>query len=340
MGQPGNGVVGSLGERMQIQTDNSKKPSLLGSGLSMVGHNKRYIVWFFLLNMTSGSFGTAAFRNQAHAVLDNSLYSERLVHGFHLAAFIELLMRPEFGPMKAATMTAFFFIFVFFAATALFLPGVFQGYAATYRLPREDFFRACGRNLWRFVRLLIVSGIVIGICVGVLFAAQGALVKKAGDSTNELLPFEVRMTTLAIIFLVMCTVRIWFDLAEADTVLSDQNAVRGSIFAAWRHTFRALGRLLGSYIVSTIVAAAILVVGLWAWMNFVAPESVVGAFIVSQLTLLLLLIPRFWQRGIVVAYWEQAMVAPIVALEPVVAVAVPVTAPEPRVVPQSETPAT
>lgn len=330
---------------MQTQTDNSKKPSLLGRGLSMVGHNKRYIIWFFLLNITLGSFGTAAFRNQAHAVLDNSLYSDRLVHGFHLAALIELFMRPEFGPMKAATVTAFFFIFVFFVATALFLPGVFQGFAATYRLPREDFFRACGRNLWRFVRLLIVSGIVIGIAAGVLFAIQGALVKKAGDSTNELLPFEIRMTTLAIIFLIICTLRIWFDLAEADAVLSDQNAVRKSIGAAWRHTFRALERLLGSYIVTTIVAAAILFVGIWAWMNFVAPESAVGAFVVSQLTLLLLLIPRFWQRGVVVAYWEQAMVAPIIAVEPVVAVAAPVTVsvaepPVAPVVPSSETPAT
>ena len=72
--------------------------------------------------------------------------------------------------------------------TALFLPGVFQGYASTYRLPREDFFRACGRNLWRFIRLMIIAGIVMGIVAGILFACNGAIVKKAGDSTYELLP--------------------------------------------------------------------------------------------------------------------------------------------------------
>jgi hypothetical protein len=334
---------------MQAQNDNPKRENLLASGLSMVGHNKRYVVWFFLMNLTLGFFGTAAFSNQAHNVLDNSLYSERLLHGFHAAALAELFMRPEFGPMKAARASAFFFIFVFFLANALFLPGVFQGFASEYRLPREDFFRACGKNLWRFVRLLIIAGIVFGIVTGVLFAAQAALIKKAGDSTNELLPFEIQIVTLTIIFLIMCALRIWFDLAETDTVLRDQNAVWKSIGAAWRHTFRALGRLLGSYVITTIVAAAILIAGLLSWMKFVAPENILGAFIVSQITLLLLLIPRFWQRGVVVAYWQQAMVATTgVAVELAVDMAAratetgaPAVAPVvSRLIPSSETPST
>jgi hypothetical protein len=36
---------------------------------------------------------------------------------------------------------------------------------------------------------------------------------------------------------------------------------------------------------------------------------------VSQLTLLLLLIPRFWQRGVAVSYYLQNMVEPI-AVQP------------------------
>jgi hypothetical protein len=109
----------------------------------------------------------------------------------------------------------------------------------------------------------------------------------------------------------MTTLRIWFDLAEVDVVLSDQRAVRKSIGTAFRHTFRSLVRLLASYIVTTIVAAIILVGGIWVWMKFVAPEKWFTAFVLSQLILFLLLIPRFWQRGIVVAYWEQNMMAPV-----------------------------
>ncbi len=179
----------------------------------------------------------------------------------------------------------------------------------------EDFFRACGRNLWRFIRLIIVAGIVMAAVAGALFGLQGALIKKAGESTNELLGFEVRVVCLLVIFLVMTALRIWFDLAQADVVLSDRNAVRKSIGTGFRHMWRSLGRLLGSYVVATILAAIILVVGILVWMKLVPAASVGGAIFVSQLTLLLLLIPRFWQRGVAVSYYLENMVEPI-AIQP------------------------
>jgi len=295
----------------RLLSEDTQKRGLLASGAGMVAQNKRYIFWFWLLNLTLAEFGTAAFRNQAHEILDHSLLAGRLVHGFDLGVLIEMLVRPEFGPTKASTMPVMYFALLFFVFTALFLPGVLQGYASTYRLAREDFFRACGRNLWRFIRLMIVAGIVMGIAAGILFGLQGALVKKAGESTYELLPFDVQMTCLGLIFLVMTTTRIWFDLAEADAVLSDQRAVRKSIGAAFRHMYRSLGRLLLSYVVITIVAAMILVGGLWAWMRYVPPDNVLRAFLIGQLTLLLLLIPRFWQRGVAVSYYQQHMVEPV-----------------------------
>ena len=54
----------------------------------------------------------------------------------------------------------------------------------------------------------------------------------------------------------------------------------------------------------------------------VPPASVIGAFFVSQLTLLLLLIPRFWQRGVAVTYYLQNMVEPIAVVESFTSVAV------------------
>ncbi|MGO9087144.1 MAG: hypothetical protein ACLQBK_18155 [Candidatus Sulfotelmatobacter sp.] len=294
----------------------SENKSLLSSGLGMVGRNKRYIFWFWLLNLALAEFGTLAFANSAHAILDHSAYSDRLLHGFDRSVMEELFARPEFGSMPAMAAPAVYFSFLFFLAIALFLPGVFQGYSSTYRLPREEFFRACGRNLWRFIRLMIVAGIVMGIFAGILFSINGAVVKKAGESTNELLPFRAQMTGLAVIFLVMTTLRIWFDLAEADIVLSDQRAVRKSIWTGLRHTFHDLGRLLASYVVATIVAGIILVGGMWAWIKFVPPEGVIRAFILAQFILFLLLIPRFWQRGVAVSYWQQKMMVPVATVQP------------------------
>jgi hypothetical protein len=290
---------------------------ILSSGLGRVLRNKRYIFWFWLLNVGLAYFATSGFRRAAHAILDHSLNAERLTHGFDLGVLIGMLMRPEFPPTQVLSIPGLCFGFVFLLATALFLPGVFLGYSSTYRLPRAEFFRACGRNLWRYIRIMIIAGIVMGIVAGLLFAANGGIVTKAGESTSELLPIRLQFIGLAVIFLIMTILRIWFDLAEADAVLNDQRAVRKSIGTAFRHTFRSLARLLGSYVIATLIAAMILVGGIWIWLKAVSPESVVGASVVSQITLFLLLIPRFWQRGIAVSYWQQKMLVPVVAMKPV-----------------------
>ena len=293
-----------------------EQQGLLSGGWDRVTRNKRYIVWFYVLNLALAWLGAAAFSNQAHDYLGHSLSSQRLVHGLDLGVLIEMFMQPDFGTTHAARVSGMHFALLFFFATALFLPGVLQGYASTYHLPREDFFRACGRNLWRFIRLLIVAGIVMGVVAGALFGLLSVLEKKAGESTYELLMFDVRVAGLIIIFLVMTALRIWFDLAETDIVLSDQRAVRRAIGNGFRHMWHTLGRLLGSYVVTTIVAAIVLVAGLWVWMKLVPPASVIGAFLVSQLMLLLLLIPRFWQRGVAVTYYLQNMVEAVV-IQPV-----------------------
>jgi hypothetical protein len=285
---------------------------LLSSAWSRVSHNKRYIVWFYSLNVALAGLGAVAFSNQASDFLDHSLLSDRLLHGFDFAVLLEMLYQPGFGTIQAAHAAGLCFALLFFVLTALFLPGVLQGYAATYRLPREDFFRACGRNLWRFIRLMMVAGIVMGGVAWALFALHGMVERQAMESTNELLLPEVRFAGLVVIFLVMASLRIAFDLAEVDAVLSDQRAVRKSIVLAFRHVWSNFGRLLGSYVVTTIVAMATLAVGLWAWLRLVPAASVHGALFVSQLTLFLLLIPRFWQRGIVVSYYLQNMTEPIV----------------------------
>jgi hypothetical protein len=309
MGEPGAYVVGGIGKTSgEFMNDNK---GIVRNGLRRVLHNKRYILWFYVLNVALAWFGAGAFETQAHEILDHSLRADRLLHGFNLAVLIEMFARPEFGPMLASAAPAAHFAVLYFVLTALFMPGVLQGYASTYRLPREDFFRACGRNLWRFIRLMVVAAIVMGIAAGVLFGLRVPLLKRASESTNELLPFYVSMATLCVIFLVMTGLRIWFDLAEVDIVLSDQRVVRKSIRLGLRHMWRCLGLLLGGYVLIAIMGVFILLAGLLAWIKFVPAPSVFGALVVSQLTLLFLLIPRFWQRGAAVTYYLQKMVEPI-----------------------------
>ena len=92
----------------------NENKGLLSSGLGMVGRNKRYIFWFYVLNAALARFGTAAFGNQAHAILDHSLHADGLLHGFSIGVLTELFARPEFGSNDALTAPALNFALLFF----------------------------------------------------------------------------------------------------------------------------------------------------------------------------------------------------------------------------------
>lgn len=292
--------------------------NLISAGLRIVNRHKRYILWFWVLNLALAWLGSIAFREMASSTLDRSLHADRLLHGFDVPALLELMGRPEIGPMLEPTKAAAHFAFVFFFATLLFLPGVIEAYTNEGRLSRDEFFRVCGRNLWRFIRIFILFAIIAGAIAGALFSAEHVLMKLAGKSTYELLPFYTDAAILTLIFLVMTSLRIWFDLSQVDLVFRDQRAVRKSLRSGFRYALRHLPSLLGSYVGIAVVAALILIVGVWIWHGAVPPQSIAGAFVVSQCMLVLWLWTRFWQRGVAAAFYlrEMAIASPSAVSSP------------------------
>jgi membrane-anchored glycerophosphoryl diester phosphodiesterase (GDPDase) len=280
------------------------KANLISTSAGILCGSKRYIIWFYLLNLGFACLGASPFSASTHGILDHSLYADRLLHGFDLGVLAEMIARPEFGPVRRSAMPGVSFAFLFFLVSILFMPGVLLGYSSDHRIARAEFFRACGRNLWRFVRLLVIFVLIAGVVVGVLSAVQAAAVNAVDQSSNDdRLPFVVECGTLGLTLLVLTLVRLWFDLAQTDVVLRDQGAIRKSVRWALRATRRNFFRLLGAYLLAAVVATLILLTGILLWHAVVPPSSVLGAFVISQATLFLLLSSRFWQRAIAVAFY-------------------------------------
>jgi hypothetical protein len=195
------------------------------------------------------------------------------------------------------------------------MPGVLDAYTSEGRPSREDFFRCCARNVWRFVRVLVFYGIIAGMTGGALFGGHMALVRASEKSTYELLPFCTQLATLGVIFLVLTCIRIWFDLAQVDVVVRDQGAVRKSIADAGRYTWQNLITLLATYVVICVLGLALLAGGVWVWHCFVPSSSVLGAFLVTQVIMILWLGMRFWQRASAAVFYlrETTMGAPVPA---------------------------
>ena len=123
----------------------------------MVARNKRYIVWFYLLNLMLAGFGTTGSRERA---LPSSIIA--CTAGVWSTAstgrvLSKCLARPEFRTHERRCNARRCYFAFFSSRRPRFSARSFAGYASTYRLPREDFFRACGRNLWRFIRLMILQ---------------------------------------------------------------------------------------------------------------------------------------------------------------------------------------
>lgn len=289
-----------------------ERRNLISTGGRIARRNKRYVVWFYVLNLVCAWVGALAFGKAAHSILDNSLYSGRLLQGFDLWVFFELLARPEFGPITSSIAPSNMLAILFFVASLLLMPGVLLGYASDHRLPRDEFYRACGRNVWRFVRLFVFFIVIAGMVSAILFAGMNALVAAADRTSNERLPFFTQLVGMTLIFVILTVLRIWFDLAQTDAVLSDQSAVRKSIASGFRKTWRNLVPLLASYLVIAVVALAVLAGGIALWDQIVPPRSVLGAFLISQATLLLLLATRFWQRAVAVAFEVRGLTEPVI----------------------------
>jgi hypothetical protein len=286
------------------------KQSLVSAGAGIAKRNLRYIVWFYLLNLLFAWFGASSLGAQAHKIMDHSLYSDKLLHGFDIVVLVELVNRPEFGPPRSSSAPATLFALIFLLVSITFMPGVLLGYSSDHRISREEFFRACGRNLWRFVRLFLMAVVVVGIVAGALYAAQDALADAADKTNYERLPFFINLVGAVITLLALTKLRIWFDLAQTDVVLRDQSAVRNSVAFGFRATRKNRLRLLGTYVAISLVALAVLAAGLLLLHFIVPPSSVLGAFLVSQLTLLLLLATRFWQRASAVAFYVKHVTEP------------------------------
>jgi hypothetical protein len=274
---------------------------IVWGGLRSLLRNKRYVVWFYLLNLLLAWMGAMALKMGISQVLDTSVYSDRLLHGFDVFVFIGLVTRPELAG-HAVARPHLYFTYVFLFLSILFMPGVLDGFGSDRRLSREDFWATCGRNLWRFVRLFLFDLVIAGITFGILVAINGALGKAADSSSNEKLPFYVQLIGAIIIFLIMTWIRIWFDLAEASVVINDEGRVRKAIRVAAGYARRSFARLLGSYVLISILALGVLVLGLWLWDVIVPPASVLGAFVIGQVILFLWLASRFWQRACAVAF--------------------------------------
>jgi hypothetical protein len=307
-------------------SDPNKSPFVAGLGL--VCRRQSVLWWIFAVNFVLACMGAGTFARQVSPVLDHSLESQALVHGFNPIVLTALLMEPH-GAHGAGTASACL-ILVFFVFMLFVEGGLLEVYRLDRRLTKSEFFEASGRFFCRFVRLLIMLLIVL-IPVGIVFNLR----TRAADFVDERSPSPVpgvwvRLIGLLVVLFLMQAVRLWFDMAQVRAVAEDERAMRRALGRTFKITFGNFGALYWMYLRISIVAWLLAAVLLWIWVRLVRPEWIGVSFLLTQLILLSWLATRLWQRASETIWYQRRLPALVTKLEPA-----PAPSPPPALEPQA-----
>ncbi len=287
--------------------------TVIGEGARVVWRRQRVLWWTYAVNLLQGVGGTVPTAIGVGAILNHSLASEKLVHGFDLATFAELAMSPSqpHDVTPAVLFALVFFIFMLFREG-----GLLTAYRAERQLTTAEFFEACGRFFWRFVRLLILFAIAL-IPIGILnLILSGLSDRLSNDSPHPMRGFEVQVVRILVELILLMAVRLVFDMAQVRVVVEDEHAVRWALWRGCKLAARRFPSLFGIYFVISLLAFSGLAAVAWVWARWLRPESIGLTFLLTQGFLLFWLGTRFWQRASEVV-WYLRNAAPTPPVTPV-----------------------
>jgi len=280
---------------------------ILREGARRVWNRQRVLWWFFLVNLALSYLAAIPLQSRIASVTSHSLAASRLMDGFDLGAFSELVSNPDvaFGARTTESLPAVFVFFLF----ALFLTGgILASYSADYKLTNAEFFGACGAYFWRLVRLLLWMIIVL---VPVAFVTYG-LMRWSGelvlDAAGEKTGYWAGLASLLLITFLAMTVRLCFDMAQVRVVIEEERAIRHSFRHALKLTFSHFGSLFWLYLRISVLGWLGLAFGLWLVTRIPGRHSVLS-FVILEIVLLWWAGTRLWQRASEVLWYQRRVVA-------------------------------
>jgi hypothetical protein len=282
---------------------------IISAGAGLLWRRQRVLWWLFAANLVVGLLAATPVRNQLRN-LDNSIAaSDSLYHQMNYFRLREAMARPE-GIPNAFYGGSTLLVLVYFAFLLFAMGGVLEALSSDRTLPLSEFLRASAEYFWRMVRLLLVFAVL----TAPLAIAQSYLGDLADWLSNrsdwEQLGFWVILGFTVILALIGLTIRVWIDVAQLDAVAQDQPAVRRSLRHARRlfrgHFGHVYGAVLG--IQSFLFLITLGLFFLWVRLPH---EAIASTFFIEELTVLLWLAFRLWQKAVETAWYQQRVLSDI-----------------------------
>ncbi len=263
--------------------------------------HRRLIYWVFLVSLVFAWISSRGINREISRVLDTSIASQDLVHGFDLSRFVELTKSPEVNFTDSAPI-AVTLSFVFLVYMLFLTGGILQVYREDRRLAIEDFFAACGHNFWRFIRLMLWSLIPFAIAVFL-----GRLVRTLGATFASGSRGMILSSIAAVIVTVMLAllVRLWFDVAQVRAVEQDEHHMIRNLLRAAQIARKQLLSLIWIYLRISLLAWLALIIGAVIFINIIPPDKWWLSSLWLELIVFAQLTTRFWQRAATVKWYQR-----------------------------------
>jgi hypothetical protein len=266
------------------------------SGAGLVWKWQRLVWWLFAVCLIFGFYSTHEMTERASSLLNNSAAADRLVDGFDFSSIMTLQQLPD-SPLEIQSHNIVHFSILFVVFMLFATGGILAAYVLGEKPTTTAFFEAAGHHFWRFFRLLIYLAIVLLPIAG-LAAATNGIYTHIEDTSISPYPGDHFVEAAAIvILLLLISVRVWFDMAQVIAVADDEKKMHRALrrgFTLFRGNFFSL---LWLYLRVSIIEWLLFALGLHIWMYHLHPQSVVAAFLLSQLMILTWIGTRLWQRA-------------------------------------------
>jgi hypothetical protein len=291
----------------------SEQSGLLSEGFGRVWHYQRVLWCMFFVNLVLALFGALPGAARMHQVADHSLRAQRLVDTFDRGDFSSLSSNPEVG-LFSSTGGSLCFAIVFFVFVFFLTGGILEAYRSGRKLTTREFFEACGSYFWRFVRLLILMGLVIA---PVLIMASSILGRTAdwllmSGAAREKLGFWMLVGGLGLASLLLMCIRLWFDMAQVRAVVEEETGMWRNAGRAFKLTFGNFGSLFWMYLRISVLGWLAFVAGLYIWAKM-PPARFAWTILILQLVVLWGFGIRLWQRACEMTWYQRRFLAPAVA---------------------------
>lgn len=281
---------------------------LVTEGRRLVWRNQRALWWLFAANMVLALFGAESFAFKLAEVMDHSLAAQRFTQGVDLTLLASLLNHPGVG-LRTHALNSLFFNVVFFIFTMFVTGGILESFRSSRKLTPGQFFEASGHYFWRWVRQMLLFVLVMLPVLGLGGAINSWSGTLSSDAAPEKLGFWVMLGGFVLTLLLAMIVRLWFDMAQVRTVATDERSVLRSVSRACKLTFSNFGTLFFVYLRISLVGWTFLLFGLWVWIRFIPATRFGLSFLILELTLLIWLATRLWQRASESAWYQRYEVA-------------------------------